>query len=599
MGDMAEDSQPKPGHTLKPLAFSLWAVVVGMVAGFGAVGFRGLIAVIHNALFLGQFSFTYDANQHTPASPWGALVIFVPVVGALGVVFLVKNFAPEAKGHGVPEVIDAIYYRKGVIRPVVALVKSLASALSIGSGGSVGREGPIIQIGSSFGSSLGQLLRVSAWQRITLIACGAGAGIAATFNTPIGGVLFVVELMMHEVSARTLVPVALATATATYVGQLSFGVNPSFVIPALETPYFHIEKPAALLCYIGLGLLMGVASAIFIKAIYGFEDFFDSRLGKNYYLQHVIGMLAVGGMMYGMFAVFGHYYIEGVGYAALQDVLSGANMAVSLLLLLCGAKLLATALTLGSGASGGVFSPSLFLGGTLGGAYGLFLHQLFPSIEVSPPAFAVVGMAAVVSGATGAAVTAIVMIFEMTRDYSVVIPMTIAAAISYAVRRVLVRESIYTMKLVRRGHYVPDALQTNSHFVRRISEVMEEARVVAVENATSADVLNVFAQYPRTTCVLAADGGKICGYILEQDLVAARPEGRNPHVFGDLLRTDYVTVAPNTSVFMAVSRLRAANAFVALVTDELDAPTVDSVKGVVTHQHLGDALLEASALYTD
>ncbi|MGO8753120.1 MAG: chloride channel protein [Thermoguttaceae bacterium] len=169
-------------------------------------------------------------------------MIFVPVLGAAGVAFLVGKFAPEAKGHGVPEVMDAIYYNNGIIRPVVALIKSLASALSIGSGGSIGREGPIIQIGASFGSTMGQIIRMPQRQRITLIAAGAGAGIAATFNTPIGGVLFAVEIILHEVSARTLIPLAIATATGTYVGRVSFGPYPSFVIPALELPYFHVAN---------------------------------------------------------------------------------------------------------------------------------------------------------------------------------------------------------------------------------------------------------------------------------------------------------------------------------------------------------------------
>lgn len=229
--------------SLPPLIFSLLALIVGIVAGLGAVIFRGLIAGVHNALFLGRFALEYDANVHTPLSPWGPLVVLVPVLGAVGVAFLVKNFAPEAKGHGVPEVMDAIYYGGCNIRPVVALVKTLASAVSIGSGGSVGREGPIIQIGSSFGSTVGQLLRLPPWQRITLIASGAGAGIAATFNTPVGGVLFALEIMMHEVSARTLVPVVISTATATYIGQLFFGPHPSFVIPELEQPYFHVSSP--------------------------------------------------------------------------------------------------------------------------------------------------------------------------------------------------------------------------------------------------------------------------------------------------------------------------------------------------------------------
>src|SRR5499433_1753849 len=223
---------------------SVLAFAVGIVTGLGAVVFRDLIGFVHSLLFLGQFTVRYDANAFTPASPWGPFVILVPVVGAVAVTFLVTKFAPEARGHGVPEVMDAIYYRGGVIRPVVAVVKSLASAISIGSGAAVGREGPIIQIGSALGSTLGQLIRMPPEQRITLVAAGAGAGIAATFNTPIGGVMFAVELMMPEVSVRTFLPVAIATGTATFVGRVFFGNQPAFVVP--PPPLENIDSSAAL-----------------------------------------------------------------------------------------------------------------------------------------------------------------------------------------------------------------------------------------------------------------------------------------------------------------------------------------------------------------
>lgn len=270
-----------------PLVVALLSFLTGIIASLGALFFRLLISFFHDLLFLGKLSLSFDANLHTPASPWGVFVVLVPVIGAAGVVYLVKNFAPEAKGHGVPEVMDAIYYRKGVIRPVVAVVKSLASALSIGSGGSVGREGPIVQIGAAFGSAMGQLLRMPTWQSVTLIAAGAGSGIAATFNTPLGGLLFATEIILHEVSVRTLVPVFIATATSTYLGQVFFGTHPAFMIPALETPYFHLENPLVLLAYVGLGLLLGCVSAAYVKSVYRFEDLFEQYLPGNEYLRHM------------------------------------------------------------------------------------------------------------------------------------------------------------------------------------------------------------------------------------------------------------------------------------------------------------------------
>jgi CIC family chloride channel protein len=470
---ISKNELPQVWRPLNAAVFWALSVIVGVVAGFGAVGFRALIGFTHNLLFFGKISLVYDANVHTAPSPWGPFVILVPVAGALGVVFLVKTFAPEAKGHGVPEVMDAVFHKRGVIRPVVSLVKAFASALSIGSGGSVGREGPIIQIGSSFGSTLGQVLRLPAWQRITLIAAGAGGGIAATFNTPVGGVLFAIEIVLLEVSARTVVPVAIATATATYLGQAIFGPHPSFTILALETPFFVVTKPMVLLSYAGLGLIAGAVSALFIWSVYAFEGFFEKRVPGGYYAQHLLGMLLVGILMYAMMVGFGHYYVQGVGYATIQDILSGLQFPVYLLILLFAAKLLATSLTLGSGASGGVFSPALFLGATSGAAWGVVLNRLFPGLDLSPAAFAVAGMGAVVGGTTGAAMAAIVMIFEMTLDYTVIIPMTLTVALSYGVRKSLIGDSIYTRKLTLRGESVPMSMRADVHFSRLAASIMQ------------------------------------------------------------------------------------------------------------------------------
>jgi CIC family chloride channel protein len=447
--------KPEKYRSLNSFCFTLLAVLAGIVGGLGAVVFRGLIAFFHNLLLLGRFSFIYDATIHTGPSPWGPGVTLVPVLGAAAVVFLVKNFAPEAKGSGVPEVMDAVFYKKGKIRPIVAVIKSLASSLSIGSGGSVGREGPIIQIGATFGSTIAQILKLSIWQRITLIAAGAGAGIAATFNTPVGGVLFTMEILLHEVSARTIVPVAISTATATYVGRYFFGAHPSFIIPRLEETYFHLTNPWVLVAYIGLGMLMGLVSAIYVKSIYVFEDFFDNHIKGGYYGRHLTGMFLVGIFMYILWISLGHYYIEGVGYATVRDVLSGTLNRLPVLLLLFFLKLISTSLTLGSGASGGIFSPGLFMGVTAGGAYGNLVSRIFPTLGISPAAFAVAGMVGVIGGSTGAVMTAIVMIFEMTMDYTVIIPVTITVALSHGIRKMLSPQSIYTLKLVRRGHLMP------------------------------------------------------------------------------------------------------------------------------------------------
>ncbi len=591
-----------PQRAGKPFnPFRLWgfSIVVGVVAGLGAAVFRGLIGLFHNVLFLGEFSFHYNANVHTPSSPWGPFVILVPVVGAAGVAFLVKNYAIEAKGHGVPEVMDAIYYNKGVIRPVVAVVKSLASALSIGSGGSVGREGPIVQIGSSFGSTFGQLLHLPTWQRITLIAAGAGAGIAATFNTPIGGVLFAAELMLHEVSVWTLVPVVIATAIATYIGQLLLGASPSFIIPAFEIPYFHLTSPWALVAYVGLGGITGVVSVLFIKSVYGFEDFFDEKIPGNYYTRHLLGMLIVGLLIYGMKLGWGHYYIEGVGYATVQDIFDGTLSSFFLLLLLFALKLIATSLTLGSGGSGGIFSPSLFLGATLGGAYGVLLKTSFPALAISAPAMAVVGMAGVVAGATGAAITSIVMIFEMTVDYHVILPMTITVAISYGIRKVLCTDSIYTLKLTRRGHLLPEALQANFHLVRPARDLMEGglARVPAATPLN--EIRRLLSVRTDIRHVLVEKDGSLIGILDTTAVQVAGTECQENSPVGSLANNHYLFVTETTRVFELLSKMRSVNADYLLVVPDAEPLDDSQVKGIISRQHIAECVIQATELFAE
>ena len=595
---MNSDKQEKY-RTLNTLYFSLLAVLVGIVGGLGAIFFRGLIAFFHNLLFLGKFSLTYNANIHTTAAPWGFLIILVPVLGALGVVFLVKNFAPEAKGHGVPEVMDAIYYSKGKIRPIVAVIKSVASALSIGSGGSIGREGPIIQIGSSFGSTISQLLKIAIWQRITLIAAGAGAGIAATFNTPVGGVLFAVEILLHEVSVRTLVPVAISTATATYVARAFFGAHPSFIIPQLEKTYFHLMNPWVLISYIGLGLLMGLVSTAYIKSIYGFEDIFEKHIKGGYYVRHLTGMFLVGIIMYILWISFGHYYIEGVGYATVQDVLSGTLNQFPILLLLFFLKLLSTSLTLGSGASGGIFSPGLFMGVTLGGSYGMLVGRIFPSLGISPAAFAVAGMAGVIGGSTGAAMAAIVMIFEMTLDYTVIIPMTITVALSYGIRKMLSPQSIYTLKLARRGHYLPSTFLSNFHLIRRARDIMVKDLNIQPASTTVGDYVQSLSKKKAASMNIIEKSGKVLGIFGEDLALKSMAQHGKKVKIGEVVDKNYIKVLPDAKVFDIVEMLRARNATVALVLDHPEDSSIKNIVGIIDKDRIVDAMEESFDLFSD
>jgi len=571
---------------------SLIAVCVGLITGFGAVVFRGLIGLIHNIGFLGSFSFAYDASVFTPPGPWGVFVIFVPVVGGIIVTFLINNFAPEARGHGVPEVMDAIYYNNGIIRPIVALIKSLASALAIGTGAAVGREGPIIQIGSALGSTVGQIIHMAPWQRITLVAAGAGAGIAATFNTPIGGVMFAIELMMPELSARTFLPVALATGMATFVGRIFFGIHPAFSIPSNLLTSEHPATLSALLLFALLGAIIGLAATGFVRGLTYAEDFFE-RI-KNTYLRHILGMLALGILIYVLMRTAGHYYVEGVGYATIQAILTGDLGLPSLLILLFVAKLCATSSSLGSGSSGGIFSPSLFMGATLGGAFGALVTAIHPAEGVTLTTGAIIGMAAMVGGGTGAAMTAVTMIFEMTRDYDLVMPSIVAVALAIGVRRLLSAENIYTIKLVGRGHFIPKALHANMFLVRRAGAVMERDVIVLPAEADFDAFLRQQAGGHGFKHVVVTRGDHIAGVVRVNTGLRRGIEAAYKGIsFGDIAQRNFTLARADDIMFDVVQRMARRDASMAVVTAAGGRWRPSEIVGIISKEHIADSVAES------
>jgi len=572
------------------LTLSLLSVAVGVITGFGAILFRMLIALIHNVFFLGTFSTVYDANLFTPASPWGAFVILVPGIGGLIVVFLVTNFAPEARGHGVPEVLDAIYYKEGKIRPVVAAVKSLASAFSIGSGAAVGREGPIIQIGATLGSSVGQIIPMMPWQRITLVAAGAGAGIAATFNTPIGGVMFAIELMLPEVSVRTFLPVALATGTATFIGHLFLGLMPAFDVPVAQMA----DKPAtlvALLLFALLGAIIGVAATVFIRGLHFAEEVFEAI--RNSYLRNIIGMLMVGGLMYGLFVARGQYFVDGVGYATIQAILQTNLTSVGLLAILFFAKLFATSVSLGSGASGGIFSPSLFMGATLGGAFGAAVQAFVTVPGIDVVNCAMIGMAAMVGGGTGAAMTAVVMIFEMTRDYGVIMPIIVAVAVAIGVRRLLSSESIYTIKLVGRGHAIPKAMHANMFLVRHATQVMDKDFVVLPAETGFDAFLRQTAKNGMKHIVVTR-GDRIAGVLrINTELRHGLEDSYTGITLGDIAVKNYTIARSGDVLFNIVDRMARHRTSMVIVAKGGGRPRAGQVVGIIAKEHIADSVAES------
>ena len=430
------------------------AIIIGILAGFSAIGIRAMIKGISYLSFPGPGNIL----QNIISNPW-YIVLLAPIVGGLIVGPIIYFFAPEAKGHGVPEVMQAILLKGGKIRPRVAIIKAVASAITIGTGGSVGREGPIIQIGSSLGSTIGQFFKVPPRRLKTLVGCGAAAGIAAAFNAPIAGALFAVEIILMDFAVAQFSPIVISSVMATVISH-SFEGN----FAAFQVPKYQLASPYEIIFYFILGAASGLFAYLFIKLLYYFEDFFDNRLKFPEYLKPVIGGLGIG--LTGLILP----EVMGVGYETINLALNG-NMIWYLALILIFTKIFATSLTLGSGGSGGIFAPSLFMGAMLGVFFGYVVHSIFPDITATPGAYALVAMGGLVAGTTRAPITAIIIVFELTNDYRIILPLMVTCIISTIISSRLTRESIYTLKLVLRNIGLKEGIETNimeSIFVKDI-----------------------------------------------------------------------------------------------------------------------------------
>lgn len=432
------------------------AVLIGLIGGLSAILFRATMGFFRNLFFLQQLSFSYHETIHLPPSPIGAWIILAPVIGGLIVTWLINRFAFEQKRLGIPNIIYSIHYQQGEINPRSAIAKAFASAITIGTGGSVGREGPIVQMGAALSALLADFINIQPKQKIVFIAAAVAAVTAAMLNSPVAEIVFAIELILLSVDIFSVILMIISAITASFIKFLFFGFKPIFHLVGITS----IKGLAILTCSglcICLGVFIGLLSILFIRGIYWVEDFFGFMF-KSSYLRHVLGMSLVGVMLYILMLYYGHYYIEGIGFATIQDTLDLMISAPWILLILFICKLLTTTLTLGSGASGGVFSPSLFLGATLGGAFGLLLNLYFPNIVSYPMVFVVVGMAAMLASVTGAFFTAIILVLELTNNLTLIHFITITSLTAFLIRKILCKESIYTLKLVRQGIHMSQKL---------------------------------------------------------------------------------------------------------------------------------------------
>jgi CIC family chloride channel protein len=514
------------------------SVVVGVGGGFGALIFRWLIGFFHKLFFDYGTLLFFQITTHPEY-----LIPLIPMLGGFLIAPITYRVAKEARGHGVPEVMLAVALKGAIIRPFIALAKSIASSICIGSGGSAGREGPIVQIGSALGSTLGQVFKMSEERMKILVGCGAAAGISATFNAPIAGVLFALEIILGDFSIHAFSPVILSSVIATVISRAFLGNYPAFTVPRYDLVSIW-EIPM----YISLGLFAGVFSALFIKVLYKSEDIFEVWGINNYFKP------AIGGLVIGIIGIF-YPQIFGVGYEAITSALH-EGMILWVLFVLIFMKIIATSLTLGSGGSGGIFAPSLFIGAMLGGFFGNLVHLAFPQVTATPGAYALVGMSAVVAGTTHAPITAMLIIFEMTGDYRIILPVMLASVLSTLLSHKLSRESIYTMKLVRRGINLKAGRDVSILGTVLVKEVMSQ-KWESISNSMSLGKLLPFVESSNDTFFPVVDyKGDLEGTISFQDLrnLITKRSLDDLIIVKDVVSSNPLTLFPDETLLNALQK---------------------------------------------
>ncbi|MBD3382105.1 MAG: CBS domain-containing protein [candidate division Zixibacteria bacterium] len=557
-------------HLSETQILIILSFVVGISTGLGAVLFIWLIESAKD-LFFG-YSLSY-LNQFIVS--WKIWVPLIPLLGGLLAGPILYRWAVETRGSGVPEVMEATALRGGLIRPRVALAKSIALALCIGSGGSAGREGPIVQVGSSIGSTIGQVFKMSGQRIRVLVGCGAAAGISAVFNAPIAGVLFALEVILGDFGIRTFSPVILSSVIASVISRSLLGDHPAFDIPGT----YKLISAYEIGLYILLGILTAVISILFTRVLYFSVDQF-MKLKIHDYLKPALGMFMLG--IVGLFLP----QIFSDGYDTISLALVG-ELPLILMLVLVFAKILATSLTLGSGNAGGIFAPSLFMGAVAGGFFGKLAHGMFPEVTALPGAYAVVGMAGVVAGTTHAPITAILIIFEMTGNYNMILPLMVTCVFATLVSRRTLVDSIYTMKLSRKGIKLQSGRDILVLSSIKVKEVMHTDFTVIPHNMPLYQILQVVEE-SRDDCWPVVDAkGDLIGTFTLHDLrtVSAHPEMNTLVIAADISHSHPVDVSPEDTLEEALKKI---------------APRDIEVVPVVDHQHddklLG--LLEKGDIYT-
>jgi CIC family chloride channel protein len=546
---------------------AILAALVGVASGLGAIGFLELIKIFQTL----SYGAGGDLLRIVEATPW-PLRVGIPALGGLVIGLSIQFGAREAQGHGIAEVMEAVTLRKGVIRKKAFLAETLASAVTIGTGGSAGVVAPIVQLGSGLGSAIGKLPRLSGTGIRTLVGCGAAAGIAAAFNAPIAGTMFALEVVLGDFGVATFSPIVISSVTATAVSRHFLGDSPAMFVPA-----YQLNHAMELLLYVLLGLFSAGAAVSFTRVLYGVGDLFE-RMRSPAFAKPIMGGLVLG--LIGL----AFPYVLGNGYPTIDLVLM-ERLSLTTLFLLVLLKILATSITIGSGGAGGTFAPSLFIGAVLGGFFGIVVHDLLPGITASSGAYSIVGMGAVVAGVTRGPLSAILMLFEMTGNYTIILPLMIACIVSSTASGVLLNESIFTMKLLRKGVNIRSGKEVSVLQSIAVSEVMNREVETVSEDLNLGKLAQRIAGSKYNSFPVVDSRGRLVGVLsfLDYHSVLYDHDLENLVVAGELATRSVVTVTVEDSLYTALERITSKDFSILPVVDAEDP---SHIRGILTRRDI-------------
>jgi len=530
--------------------FLILTIVIAVIAGLSAVLFTLAIQGVKNLLF--------------GLSPSSARLILAPTLVSLVTGYLLGKFFPEARGSGIPQTKAAFHLEQGKIRPIVPFGKFLTGALCVGSGHSMGREGPSVQIGAGIASAIGQWFRLSPARVRSLIPVAAAASLSAAFNTPVAAVLFALEEIIGDMNAPLIGSTVVASVSAVIVERAILGDEVLFRVPA-----YQLVHPAELLAYAALGVVGGLTSLLFTKGLLRLRRFFINLPPSTALFQP-----AMGGLVVGIILVFVPQVMS-VGYEYVDQALNG-GMLMQTMLVLCLVKLVATIISYASGNAGGIFAPSLYLGAMAGGVVGTVVHQFAPFPTAAPGAYALVGMGTLFAGIIRAPMTSVFMIFELTQDYQILVPLMIANMLSFEISRRFQEKPVYEALLEQNQIYLPDAGHRLSQRKWRAQNVMTRDVVFISEYASVQDAWKTAEQNPKETVFLAGDWDHFAGMITRKSIEHAVQAGRGQDQAGSIARRDVNCLHPDEPLELALERF-SSNPGVVPVLSRNGNPRVEGV----------------------